>query len=143
MIKLIAVGVIKSGPEFELIGDFEKRLTRPLQIIQIDGRKYKDAEGEGAAMLDHVKPQDFLILLDERGKDLTSPEFSTLLNKNGWRVTFVIGGSYGVSGAIKARANYTLRLGALTWPHKLARVMLVEQLYRAQQIESHHPYHHA
>jgi 23S rRNA (pseudouridine1915-N3)-methyltransferase len=87
----------------------------------------------------------FVIALDERGKGLTSPTFSALLSQkqlDGFsQFVFLIGGADGLTPEVRGRADLLLSLGTMVWPHKLARVMLMEQLYRAQQIQVGHPYH--
>ena len=88
-----------------------------------------------------------LIALDMGGKSLPSEKFAALLGR--WRddgtrdLAFVIGGAEGLDGTLRAAADLTLSLGAMTWPHMLVRVMLAEQLYRAQTILTGHPYHRA
>ena len=86
-----------------------------------------------------------MIALDERGKSLTSPAFAQLMGRlrdeGESRVMFVIGGSDGLPGALRARARSVLSFGSQTWPHLLVRAMLAEQLYRAVTILSGHPYH--
>jgi len=80
----------------------------------------------------------YVVVLDERGKDLTTAQFSTLLKKE---TSFLIGGADGLSQAAKEKAQLLLRLSALTLPHALAQVILLEQLYRAASILTGHPYH--
>ena len=88
-----------------------------------------------------------LVALDERGKNLDSPAFAALMGR--WQddglgdLAFAIGGPDGLSPAVLERADLTLSLGPMTWPHLLVRVLLVEQLYRAQSILDGHPYHRA
>lgn len=79
-----------------------------------------------------------LIVLDERGRDLTTGEFARLL---GEPTAFVIGGAEGLSAALKEKADVLLRLSSLTLPHALAQVLLVEQIYRAATLRTGHPYH--
>ena len=96
--------------------------------------------------MDKIKPSDYVVLLDEDGGDLTSIQFAAMIddrqNDSSKRVVFIIGGAYGVSKDITDRANYTLRLGKMVWPHELVRLMITEQLYRAFAILAELPYHH-
>ena len=98
---------------------------------------------ESDVILARLKPTDFVILLDERGKNVTSPALSELLQAHlGQEVVFIIGGAYGVSDELRTRANFIWSLSSLVFPHQIVRLVLVEQIYRAQTIASGHPYHH-
>lgn len=106
--------------------------------------KARDADSE--ALLAKLNPAEKLILLDERGKPLSSRQFADCLS--GWQadgrdIAFAIGGPDGVSDACRKRAEFTLALSHLTLPHGLARVVLAEQLYRAASVLAGHPYHRA
>lgn len=152
---ICAVGRLRTGPERALIDDYTRRLDRtgralslgPLNEHQIDERKTQGPEAEGAALERAIPAQARLIALDERGKLLTSPDFAALLAR--WRdegtqdTAFVIGGADGLAPGLRARADATLSLGRMVWPHKLARVMLAEQIYRAATILAGSPYHRA
>jgi 23S rRNA (pseudouridine1915-N3)-methyltransferase len=88
---------------------------------------------------------DYVVLLDERGKNMTSPELSALLAsplESGRRITVIIGGAYGVDETIHARAETIWSLSKLVFPHQLVRLILAEQLYRAQSIRDGSAYHH-
>lgn len=101
---------------------------------------------EGERILAAVEPGDFVVVLDEHGRDFTTVEFARALAEwrtEGDRVVFVIGGPDGLSPAVKEKARRTMRLSAMTLPHALARVLLAEQIYRAWSIEAGHPYHRA
>ena len=104
-------------------------------------------EQEGAAILRRLTPDDCLILLDERGAAMTSPEFSVFLEKrlgqSARRLVFLVGGAYGFSDAVYARANTQISLSRLTFSHQMVRLFLLEQLYRAFSISNNEPYHHA
>jgi len=100
---------------------------------------------EGQRILDALDPRDYLILCDERGNQETSPGFASLLGRierQARRPVLVIGGAMGVSDALRQRANFVLSLSKMTLPHALARVVLLEQVYRAFTIKAGHPYHH-
>jgi 23S rRNA (pseudouridine1915-N3)-methyltransferase len=101
---------------------------------------------EGKAVLQLLQKEDVLVLLDERGKQFTSPEFAQLLqqqaNESTKRVVFLIGGAFGVDEEIKKRANITWGLSKLVFPHMLVRLILAEQVYRACTILRNEKYHH-
>lgn len=148
MIKIITVG--KKPPRWleEPLETYSKRLHarfRPEWIIipnsaQTDPIIAKNAES--AQILSKVG-RDFVILLDETGKNLSSPELATILEQQSSEVVWlVIGGAYGVSDELKQRANLIWSLSRLVFPHQIVRLILAEQLYRAQCIIGHHPYHH-
>ncbi|GDX41584.1 MAG: 23S rRNA (pseudouridine(1915)-N(3))-methyltransferase RlmH [Bacteroidetes bacterium] len=101
---------------------------------------------EGALVLEWLKPEDYLILLDEKGKDLSSVELAMLLQKKAdtgiKKIVFLIGGAFGVDKAIQQRAQFTWSLSKLVFPHQLVRLILAEQLYRAGTILKNEKYHH-
>jgi 23S rRNA (pseudouridine1915-N3)-methyltransferase len=104
------------------------------------------AEKEGAQLLSKLLPTDFLVLLDERGKHYKSTELANWLSKtlmeSEKRIVFVIGGPYGFSEAVYARAQHQLSLSKLTFSHQMVRMIFLEQLYRAFTIMHNLPYHH-
>lgn len=101
---------------------------------------------EGAAFLAAIQPADFVVLLDERGRELTSREFADLINRHAnsglKRLIFVVGGPYGFAPDVYARANAKLSLSRMTFPHEMVRLFFVEQIYRAMTILRGEPYHH-
>lgn len=103
-------------------------------------------EAEGKRVLDLLLPADQFILLDERGKNISSPDLAGLLEKHAQLSTknliFFIGGAYGVSEVVKKRANFVWSLSNLVFPHMLVRLLLAEQLYRACTIIRNEKYHH-
>ena len=149
-IRIVAVGKkheswIEGGVE-----RYQKRLRRPFDIEWVllphsprDGVQARQEESE--ALLRRLGGDEYVVLLDERGKLLDSPALSAALltpleqSKN---VVVIIGGAYGVDEAIHARANLVWSLSPLVFPHQLVRLMLVEQLYRAQDIAAGGAYHH-
>jgi 23S rRNA (pseudouridine1915-N3)-methyltransferase len=153
---VLAVGRLKDGPERELVKRYGERakaigrsLGLSLQLTEIpESRARRDADRraeEGAAVLDK-SASSVVVAFDERGKSLTSEAFAQRIA--GWRdqgraVTFVIGGPDGLDGRVRAAADLVLSFGALTLPHQLVRVLVVEQLYRALTILAGHPYHRA
>ena len=102
---------------------------------------------EAQTILEWLNKDAYVILLDERGKQLTSPELADFLqqraNKSVKKLIFLIGGVYGVDESIFTRANYTWSLSKLVFPHMLVRLMLAEQLYRACTILKNEKYHHS
>ena len=103
-------------------------------------------EAEGQRILDKLDATEQVVLLDERGKQLSSPALAAKLTdwqNDGRNLGFVIGGPDGVSAACRQRADFTWSLSHLTLPHGLARVLLAEQLYRAHSLHTGHPYHRA
>ncbi|RMF08336.1 MAG: 23S rRNA (pseudouridine(1915)-N(3))-methyltransferase RlmH [Alphaproteobacteria bacterium] len=148
-ITIIAVGRLKSGPETSLMDGYLKRLPWPVNIVEVDERrpiKGPERQAREAELILGALPDGAMtIALDEQGKTYDSPGFAAALAH--WRqhrsdhLAFLIGGADGFAPEIKSRADHKVSLGAMTWPHALARVMLVEQLYRAHTILSGHPYH--
>lgn len=102
---------------------------------------------EGEAVLVQINKEDFLILLDEKGKEFTSEGFAKFIEKRTIESTktiiFLIGGAYGVSDAVFARANFKWSLSTLVFPHQMVRLILAEQVYRACSILKNEKYHHA
>ena len=140
---IYAIGRL-SGPERELADTYAKRLQESAHMREFPS---STPSAEAKTLLSALPDKAFLVLLDENGRDLSSVEFAEKMTF--WRETgpqnlvFIIGGADGLAQEIKSRAHFVLGLGRKTWPHKLARVMLFEQLYRAQQITAGHPYHRA
>lgn len=147
-ITLLALGKLRGG-ESDWCDEYVKRLKGSVTIKEMSASKSlppaATQKAEAELLLNAISPRSFVVLLDEHGKDITSTELASHMSK--WReqghddIVFMIGGADGVTQDVKSRANFTLALGRLTWPHRLVRVMLMEQLYRAQQINSGHPYH--
>ena len=154
-----AVGRMKAGPEKELADRFFDRFAKAgpgvglefSGVAEIAEGRARDAAGrqadEAARTLAQVPPGAALILLDERGKNITSEDFAGQIGalRDGARkaVALAIGGPDGHDASLRAQATLILSFGALTWPHQLVRVMLAEQLYRVSTILSGHPYHRA
>jgi 23S rRNA (pseudouridine1915-N3)-methyltransferase len=142
-ILIVAIGKLKDSPEKELMEQYRKRLRSPIKIIEFANQQNKEQEGE--LLLSALPSGSFVVGLDEKGKQLSSAEFAQEWQK--WQLdapstlAFLIGGADGLSAEVKTRANYLWSLGKLTWPHFLVRGLLMEQIYRAQQILAGHPYH--
>ena len=156
-VEIIAVGRMKPGPEKDLFDNFAKRFDGqgktqglgPLSLTEVEEKKNLDraelAAREGEKILNALPKGAKLIVLDERGRALTSKEFSEKLSQ--WRdegapaCAFVIGGAGGLSEKVRNSADFKLSFGNQTWPHMMTRAMLSEQLYRAATILAGHPYH--
>ena len=140
---------MRPGPEAELFGRYNARLRPPLIVSEVQEGTGTPAEikrRESAALLEALPQDAFAVPLDLGGKVLTSEAFAMLLTQwqeAGRKPAFLIGGAEGLGAPVLARAGFVVSLGTLTWPHMLVRVMLAEQLYRAQAIAAGHPYHRA
>lgn len=147
-VELIVVGKLSKGPLFDLCEDFKKRIVWPLKIIEIES-KAKDPkqaqDDEAVKITEKLAQSAFVVVLDERGNGLKSLDFARtiqkLQNSGENHIQFIIGGADGLTEQVRDRANMLLSFGQQTWPHMMARVMLLEQIYRAQQILAGHPYH--
>lgn len=153
-IKIIAVGKIKENAFKLAIDEYVKRLSGycSLSIVEVPAQsimddaladKYMDEEAE--KILANIKKNSYIITLEIEGKSLTSVEFAdklkSLSNDGVNEIIFIIGGANGLSEKIKKLSDFKLSFSKMTFPHRLARVMLVEQLYRAMKILSNEPYH--
>jgi 23S rRNA (pseudouridine1915-N3)-methyltransferase len=146
---LIAVGRAKAGPARALFQDYAQRFSPALALIEVEEKRplpeAQLREREAELLLAAVPKGATLVLLDERGKTLTSQEFADRLGS--WRdqgvadLAFVIGGAAGHGSTVRKYANFVLSLGSMTWPHLLVRGLLAEQLYRGFSILAGHPYH--
>lgn len=146
---IAAVGRHKRGPLKPLEQHYAERILWPLTIREVEERRKLPAaelkEREGALLLAALPAGAAIIVLDERGITLSSADFAGRIAA--WRdrgvndAAFLIGGADGHGDTVRRRADLVLSLGAMTWPHLLVRGMLLEQLYRAQQIIAGHPYH--
>jgi 23S rRNA (pseudouridine1915-N3)-methyltransferase len=148
MIRIHAIGSLKSGPEHDLCQLYLKRLGTSVVLKEFEVKEKQRLlrqKKESELLLNSLHSRECLIVLDERGKNLSTKELMLLLvqikEEQGKRPVFVIGGAEGHTMALRHKAQHTISFGALTWPHKLVRVMLLEQLYRCQQIMAGHPYH--
>jgi 23S rRNA (pseudouridine1915-N3)-methyltransferase len=147
MLRLIAVGRLRDGPEADLFARYNARLRPKFAVTEIAEARGTPAEvkrREGAALLYALPDPALVIALDPGGAMPDSAELARLLER--WLTTsrpvcFLIGGAEGLDASVIARADYVLSLGHLTWPHYLARAMLTEQIYRAHSIAAGHPYH--
>ena len=151
-VTILAVGRLRASPERALVDDWLGRFDRTGRALGLGPSAEVEVEPrggpgpEGAAILARLPRGAWLCCLDERGGALDSPGFAALLDR--WKderrdAAFVIGGADGIDPALVGRADRALSLGAMVWPHALARAMLAEQLYRAATILSGGPYHRA
>ena len=138
LLHVIARGKIARTPEAELVARYEKRIAWPVRLTELP---------ESGGRVPEPQAPCRTVLLDEKGKDLTSEEFARLLEQ--WRdggireCRVVIGAADGHSEEERREADLLLAFGKATWPHLLARAMLLEQLFRATSILAGHPYHRA
>lgn len=145
---VIAVGRLKKGPFLELFQDYERKIRWSFNLIEVESR-YKDPitaqNDENMRLLQAIQSHAFVIALDERGNGLKSLDFAStienLQNSGEQHIQFILGGADGLQDEVRNRANMLLSFGQQTWPHMMARVMVAEQIYRAQQILAGHPYH--
>lgn len=150
MIKIICVGKIKEPYLKEAISEYQKRLSKytKLEIIEILDEGLVEIEKakikETKKILNHLNEKDYIITLEIEGKQLSSIEFASkidsIYNENS-NITFIIGGSYGITDELKSKANYHLSFSKMTFPHQLFRVFLLEQIYRTFKINNNESYH--
>jgi 23S rRNA (pseudouridine1915-N3)-methyltransferase len=158
-IGIAAIGLLKTGPEKELAAEYEQRIHGAGRSAGLTGFNIQDWAESRAATPDLRKTEEAkrlwsavpadgaAIVLDERGKSLSSPEFAKLIEQQaqiGCRsLNFLIGGPDGHAPETREKAFKTLSFGPMTFPHRLLRVMLLEQIYRSVTIIVNHPYHRA
>ena len=137
----------------EALDDFTRRVTRyfpcewkllpPSKLTEPTQLKKQEAQ----VFLQQLQPDDYLVLLDERGKNISSPELAEIIqgraNESRRQLVFLIGGAYGVDSTVLQLANFTWSLSKLVFPHQLVRLLLAEQVYRACTILRNEKYHHS
>lgn len=146
---IAAVGRDRGGPTAELANDYIRRCPWPIRLVEVAPKSSlppaRRLEDEAARLIRPISPDAPIVALDERGRDLTSRAFAEWLaarrNAGVAEAAFVIGGADGLAPSVAERAALSLALGRMTWPHRLVRVMLLEQIYRAAAILAGHPYH--
>ena len=148
MIKIICVGKIKEKYFILAINEYLKRLSKYVKIdiveIKDEARAEVALKIEGEKILSKIKDDEYVIALDIAGEKISSIDFAKKIDKvfnNNSKLTFVIGGSYGLSQEVKKRSNYLLSFSKMTFPHQLFRVILLEQIYRAYKINNNESYH--
>ncbi len=156
-ITIYCVGHLKEDYWRDACQEYLKRLKpyAEVKVVEVDDIGYKEGVGEkietkvkdqeGGKILAKLKPSDYLCALDLGKKEEDSVSFSkhleAMLSRGGSHLSFVIGGSLGLSDELKKRANEALSLSTMTFPHQLTRVILLEQIYRAFRLLHHEPYH--
>ena len=143
MIKILCVGKIKENYLKEAIADYQKRISKyhKLEIIEVPD---SDISKEEDYLLKNINQKDYIITLEIEGKQIKSLELAKKIDEvfiTNSSITFVIGGSYGLSSKIKELSNFHLSFSLLTFPHGLFRVILLEQIYRAYKILNNETYH--
>jgi len=149
-IRILAIGKKHESWVQEGILRYETRLKRPFNVEWVllphSAREGNAArQDESQRLLSRLHDNVFVVLLDEHGKQLDSPALSKVLLvplETSTEVVIIIGGAYGVDTSVHARANLVWSLSPLVFPHQLVRLILAEQLYRAQEIAAGNPYHH-
>ncbi len=150
MIKIVCVGKIKESYIMDAIKEYKKRISRyhQIDIIELEDIGLEDKivvlKKEQDKILKVLNSKDYIITLEVEGKEETSIEFANHLNNlfiQNSNITFIIGGSYGLSEEIKKLSNYKLSFSKMTFPHQLFRIILLEQIYRAFKIINNEEYH--
>ena len=151
MLRIIAVGKVKEKPLKDLIADYHKRIKSFYNLTQIeiaDQPEQRDVsqgvKREGEEILKRIKTKEFVVLLDLQGAMLDSVSLAERLefwSTHNSELCFVIGGSNGVSEAVRQRADFLWQLSELTFPHQMVRLILLEQLYRSCKIINNQSYH--
>lgn len=154
-IVLLVVGKTTERYLIDAIAEYEKRLVHYIpfemeviadlkQTKNLSAEQIKEREGE--MILKRLQPGDWVVLLDERGKEFTSMAFADFVEKRthtvSKRMVFVIGGAYGFSSGVYAQAAEKISLSRMTFSHQMIRLLFVEQVYRAMTILNNEPYHH-
>ena len=155
-VRVVCVGKLKEKYFEDACAEFQKRLSRfvTLEIVELADEKAPESlhpkdedlvrEKEGKRILKSIGPKDFVVALAIDGKQMTSEQFAAYLAEkeaDARPLTFVIGGSLGLSPEVYARANAKLSFSKMTFPHRIARLLLLEQLYRGCKINAHEAYH--
>lgn len=149
-VRIIAIGKKHESWVADGIERYQERLKKPFNVewvllphSSLDGVQARQEESR--RILSRLNGSDYVVLLDEHGKNITSPELSLRLTSildTSCLVVMVIGGAYGVDETVAKRANFIWSLSGLVFPHQLVRLLLIEQLYRAQEIAAGRAYHH-
>ena len=150
-VTIAAVGRLRAGPLQDLLTDYLRRLNWPHSLREVEEKRRLEPRAlkrrEGELLLQGLPAGARVIALDGRGKSLSSEAFAAMIGdyRDGGTadLAFLIGGADGLSDEVRQAADRIISLGAMTWPHLLVRIMLAEQLYRAQAILTGHPYHRA
>lgn len=151
MIQLIVVGKLKEKSMQQLSDEYTKRIQpyHKLKITELkdysNSNKMDAITKEGDSILKSIKDNEYIIILDLIGKDVTSEALSEKIDQiftnHSSNITFIIGGSMGIDSRVKARANFSWKLSNLTFTHQFARIIALEQIYRSFKILAKEPYH--
>ncbi len=149
-IRIITIGKKHESWVSEGIERYQKRLKKPFDVewVILPHSSFEGVQArqdESRRIFTRLNANDYVVLLDERGRNVTSPDFSKRLVSildTSCPVVIIIGGAYGVDETIAKRANFIWSLSGLVFPHQLVRLLLIEQLYRAQEIAAGRAYHH-
>ncbi|TNF07699.1 MAG: 23S rRNA (pseudouridine(1915)-N(3))-methyltransferase RlmH [Bacillota bacterium] len=146
MMKIIVVGKLNQKYLSQGIEYYQKQISNRLEWIEVNDEK--DESGlklEGERILSKIKDSDYVVSLAILGNNLSSEAFAKLLDDkltyHQGDLTFIIGGSHGLSEDVLNRTDYKLSFGKMTYPHQLMRLILIEQIYRGLMILKNHPYH--
>ena len=155
-IKLVVVGKLKEKFHKDEVNEYLKRLSKyaKVNLIEVEEEKIKDNSSlkeneqilnkEGSNILKQIIENEFVFLLDLHGKEISSEEFASKIDQlmiNYSTITFVIGGSLGVSEDLRRRSNFKLKLSPMTFTHQMTRIIILEQIYRAFKINNNEVYH--
>ena len=150
MIKIITVGSLKEKYLKEAQEEYLKRISKyhNIEIIEVKDEGItevnKALKKEEESIKKHITGKEYIITLDIKGKEISSTELASKINNiliENSNITFIIGGSYGLSDEIKKLANYSLSFSKMTFPHQLFRIIFLEQLYRSFKINNNESYH--
>lgn len=145
MIKVICLGKIKEKYLIDLISDYEKRINKYHQIKIIELKDNENIEIETNQILKQIKADEYNIVLDIQGDETSSEEFANIIEEtftNSYgNITFIIGGSNGLSNEVKEKSKKIISFGKITHPHGLFRGILLEQIYRSFKIINNEKYH--
>jgi 23S rRNA (pseudouridine1915-N3)-methyltransferase len=144
-ITIVAVGKDKSDALISLNKEYLKRTPWKVDFVEIMPKKILEASlqkaHEAELILKKIPANAVIVALDEKGEMPTSPEFAKMIDISDQEIAFVIGGAHGLDKLILTRAKKVISFGRVTYPHMIARMLLVEQIYRAHTILNNHPYH--
>ncbi len=147
-VSILSLRQKKKDPFRDIAQDYLDKIKKwPASNVEVLHKGDPDPQSTSRALFSHLPQEAYVVLLDEGGKLLTSTELAEFMHarmvKGCKNLVFVVGGPEGVDSSLRERANLILSFGKTTWPHKLVNLMIVEQLYRVQQILNNHPYHKA
>jgi len=146
-IRILCVGKLKESYWSDAVAEYKKRLSAycSLSIEEVKESPREDLAEEGEALLRRIRPEDYVILLDVAGKALDSEGLAAMMGRLGLegksQLVFIIGGSSGLSPEVKTRGDFALSFSAMTFPHQMMRVILLEQIYRGFKILRGEKYH--